>query len=128
MQHMGPHGRSEEVGTVAPMVVDHRARHREEGSDSRHGTRSNRVEEPGSGDDNRHDARRSHDRGVVHDDHSSHPAELRNRHRYDGVEESVNGVDRMGLRLGSNARVSCGYQVREYEWDKHQHSSGRWCL
>lgn len=111
---MGPHGRSwgEEVGTVHPMV-DHRARHREEvsGNHGTHGTRSIRVE--GRSDDNRHDARRSHDRGVVHDDHSSHPPELRSRHHYDGVEESVNGIDRVGLRLGSNARVSCGYQVRE---------------
>ena len=96
------------------LVVEHHARHREEVSDSvRHVTRNNRVEEVESGDDSRHDARRSHDQGVVHDDHSSHLLELRNRRRYDGVEESVNGSDRVGLRLGSNASVSCGYQDGE---------------
>lgn len=108
------HGHSyhEAAGMVVHRsAVEHRARHRGEVSDSvPHGNRNNRVEEVGSGDGSRHDARRSHDRGAVHDDHSSHPQELRNRRHYDGAEESVNGSDRAGLRLGSSASVRCGYQ------------------
>lgn len=106
---MGRHGHShrEEVGMDHRLGVEHHARHREGVSDSvRHGIRNNRAEEVGSGGGILHDDRRSHDRGVAPDGHSSHQPELRIRRRYDGVEESVNGSDRVGLRLGSSASVS----------------------
>lgn len=117
---MGHHGHNhrEEVGMDHQLVVEHPAHHREGVNDSvRHETRNNRVEVVASGDDSLHDDRRSHAREVVRDDHSSHQAELHNRHRYDGVEESVSGSDHVGLRFGSSAIVSVGFEGGENQSD-----------